>query len=436
MINDAISIKQANRMITIQNVTEFPIEIFPSYIQDVIIELYNNSNFNIDYTSAGILVAVATAIGNSFHLERNSEWRESSVLWVANVGKSGQNKSAPVKTAFRAISNKQSDFNKEYKDQLSFYSSDDGNAMPTCKKLFTTDPTFEALVKMHEENPHGIALKPDEFKSFISNLVGYSGGSKQAQHLSMWDGASIYLDRKGTESSMVENPCVSIIGGIQDDVIASLKAKDIKDGFFERILFAIPLKMEKRKNSRTNLNKYIIDEYHNKLSEILNITLEINEPQVVRLSDDANDLFIDEQDRHVEPSNSDGVVSGILSKMDRYMLRFALIIEVLDKLSNNEAVISISKESMQKSILLKEYFYKNALKLNSMILDVFEDNSKEGKALKIIKAINKKEFTNKDFIYVAGKLNIAKESYAYRLLSQTKLAQKVSKGLYETDLLD
>lgn len=436
MINKTISIKQANRMITVQNISEFPIVIFPDYIQDAVIELFRNSNFNIDYTSASILVAVATAIGNSYYLERNSEWRESSVLWVANVGKSGQNKSAPVKTAFRAISNKQSDFNKEYKEQLSSYSYGDGDAVPICKKLFTTDPTFEALVKMHEENPHGITLKPDEFKSFISNLVGYSGGSKQAQYLSLWDGAPIYLDRKGVDSSMVENPCVSIIGGIQDDVIASLKAKDIKDGFFERILFVIPLKMEKRKNSRTSLNKYIIDKYHNKLTEILNFTLGIKEPQVVRLSDDANDLFIDEQDRHVEPSNRDSVISGILSKMDRYMLRFALIIEVLDRLSNNESVTSISKESMQKSILLKEYFYKNALRLNSMILDVFEDNSKEGKVLKIIRAINKKEFTNKDFIQVANKLNVAKESYAYRLLSQTKLAQKVSKGLYETDLLD
>ena len=436
MNNNTLSIQQADRIIKVQNVSEFPISIFPNYIQDAILELYSNSNFNIDYSSAGILVAVATAIGNSFLLERNSEWRESTVLWVANVGKSGQNKSAPVKTAFRAIGKKQSEFNKEYKDEMTYYNPEQGNERPICKKLFTTDPTFEALIKIHEQNPHGIALRPDEFKSFIGNLVGYSGGSKQAQHLSMWDGAPIYLDRKGVESSMIENPCVSIIGGIQDDVIASLKAKDIKDGFFERILFAIPLKMEKRKNSRTKLDESIINRFHNKMEEILNTTLNIQNPEIIKLSDEANELFIDELDRHVEPSNRDSAVSGILSKMDRYMLRFALIVEVLDRLSNSESVMAVSKDSMQKSIMLKEYFYKNALKLNSMILDVFEDNSKEGKVLKIIRVINKKEFTNKDFIQVANKLNIAKESYAYRLLSQTKLAQKMSKGMYETDLID
>ena len=86
--------------------------------------------------------------------------------------------------------------------------------------------------------------------------------------------------------------------------------------------------------------------------------------------------------------------------------------------------------------MLKDYFYTNALKLNYMVLNVYEDNSKEGKVLQIIKKIGKKEFTNKEFIQMADQMGIAKESYAYQLLSNTKLAHKIQKGLYETDILN
>lgn len=433
MVNHKITKEEANRMLTLQDVSNFPINIFPSLFQDIIIELHKNANYNIDYTASAIFMAISASIGNSFHLRRSMEWIEHPAFWLVIVGKSGQNKSAPVKTAFKAMMKKQNQLTEEHKEYQSQMGTEE--QQPVLKKLLSTDPTFEALIKMHEQNPHGIILKPDEFKSFITGLVGYSGGSKQTQHLSMWDGSSIALDRKGAESSYVKSPCVSIIGGIQNDVIASLKAKDIKDGFFERLLFVIPLKMEKQKNPRTPLNEDLINKFHREMMKLLDQCLEYSEIQYISLSKEAEELFIDEQDKHVKPSNQDSIISGILSKLDRYMLRFALVIEVFENLFNKTEVKAISKESMIKSIRLKEYFFENAKKLNNMTLDVYESNSKEGKVLQIIKAIGKREFSNKEFITKARELNIAKESYAYRLLSQTKLVQNSSRGMYNTEVI-
>lgn len=431
-----MTLQEANLRLKTAEESEFPLNIFPGFIQDTILELYDNGNYNIDYTSVSILTALAGIIGNSYHLRKHIEWIENPSMWVVLVGKSGQNKSAPLKTAFKAIKNQQKKYDREYEAAIANYDPDTGEKKPTKRKLYSTDPTFEALINMHKQNPNGLILMPDEFKSFILNLIGYSGTSKQSQFLSIWDGAPISLDRKEVESSSLSMPCVSIIGSIQDDVIASFKAKDIKDGFFERILFAIPLKMEKKYIRKTNPDAYLVESFHTKMKELIEAVIQKSDTEELVLSDLAEDLFINEVNKHVLPSNKDSTISGILSKLDRYILRFALVLEVSGKFFEKQPVEHITGDSMRKAIMLKDYFFSNALKLNHMVLNVYEDNSKEGKVFQILKKIGKREFTNKEFIEMANKLNIAKESYAYQLLSNTKLAHKVQKGLYETDVLN
>jgi hypothetical protein len=431
-----LSLDEANVRLKQEGESEFPLSIFPRFIQDTILELYDNGNYNIDYTSVSILTALAGIIGNSYHLRKHIEWIENPSMWVVLVGKSGQNKSAPLKTAFKAVKNQQKQFDKEYDAAVANFDPDAGDKKPTKRKLYSTDPTFEALINMHKQNPNGMILMPDEFKSFILNLIGYSGASKQSQFLSIWDGAPISLDRKEAESSSLSMPCVSIVGSIQDDVIASFKAKDIKDGFFERILFAIPLKMEKKYVKRTNPNDYLIEQFHSKMKDFLDTVAQKNGTEELVLSDMADELFINEVNKHVAPSNKDAMISGILSKLDRYILRFALVLEVSNSFFDNLPIERVGERAMKKAIMLKDYFYVNALKLNNMVLNVYEDNSKEGKVLQVIKKIGKKEFTNKEFIQMADHIGIAKESYAYQLLSNTKLAHKKQKGVYETDVLN
>lgn len=431
-----MSLQEANLRLKTAEESEFPLSIFPKFIQDTIIELYDNGNYNIDYTAVSIFTALAGIIGNSYHLRKHIEWIENPSMWVVLVGKSGQNKSAPLKTAFKAIKNQQKQYDQEYEAAIANYDPDLGDKKPTKKKLYSTDPTFEALINIHKQNPNGLILMPDEFKSFILNLIGYSGTSKQSQFLSIWDGAPISLDRKEAESSSLSMPCVSIIGSIQDDVIASFKAKDIKDGFFERILFAIPLKMEKKYIRRKNPDDYLVEKFHSRMKELMDKVYENTNTQELLLSEKAEDLFIEEVNKHVKPSNKDATISGILSKLDRYILRFALVLEVSTCFFEERPIKQVSHDSMKKAIMLKDYFFTNALKLNHMVLNVYEDNSKEGKVFQVLKKIGKREFTNKEFIDMAIKLNIAKESYAYQLLSNTKLAHKVQKGLYETDVFN
>ncbi|MCU4177715.1 DUF3987 domain-containing protein [Carboxylicivirga sp. N1Y90] len=212
----------------------------------------------MDYFAGGMLSSLASSIGNKYHVRKDITWSENSSLWIVMIGWSGQNKSAPQKLAYHSISEKQSQFEIDYSNAVANYDPDDGEPKPLRKKLSTKESTFESLLKMLNDNPHGISIVPDEFKTFVDGLVGYNGASRRSSYLSIWDGDSLSLDRKEAESAFIERPCVNIIGGIQDDVIASLKSKDTKDGFFERMLFVIPQKMEKRYVTDEPINKHLI----------------------------------------------------------------------------------------------------------------------------------------------------------------------------------
>ncbi|MCU4177716.1 hypothetical protein [Carboxylicivirga sp. N1Y90] len=164
------------------------------------------------------------------------------------------------------------------------------------------------------------------------------------------------------------------------------------------------------------------------LEEMLNGDLYNSVP----LSKNTNIRFNKERNSHVEPSNKDRNISGILSKLDRYMLRLSLIIEITDCYFNTQAISEVSLESMEKAILLKDYFYKNALQINEIMEQSYETNTPNGKVYSILKAIDKETFTSKEFIQKAKELHRIGRSRSYELLSMSKLTQELGKGQYRS----
>lgn len=74
---------------------EFPVEIFPSKIQQIIHEVYECQSYPIDYTAASILTAIATGIGNTHLIQMKQGRVESAILFVALVADRVQTKAIP-----------------------------------------------------------------------------------------------------------------------------------------------------------------------------------------------------------------------------------------------------------------------------------------------------------------------------------------------------
>ena len=92
---------------------------------------------------------------------------------------------------------------------------------PVCKRMVISDTTTEALCLRLKENPQGLLLYRDELAGWIGSFNQYKkSGSDEAHFLSIWSGKAVRVDRKTDEQFLyVENPNLSIVGGIQPGIL-------------------------------------------------------------------------------------------------------------------------------------------------------------------------------------------------------------------------
>ena len=86
----------------------FPTDIFPEQIQELIKNAKNTVGFNSDYLSAGMLSICATALGNSITLF-NGSYSSQPILWLAIIGRQGIGKTHPLNFAKSPMEKKDKD---------------------------------------------------------------------------------------------------------------------------------------------------------------------------------------------------------------------------------------------------------------------------------------------------------------------------------------
>ena len=76
---------------SVYQIPDFPICIFPKKLQEFILEINQKQYSPQEYTSAGILSAVAVALGSKIQVD-NGGYKSRPILWTAIVGDSGTGK--------------------------------------------------------------------------------------------------------------------------------------------------------------------------------------------------------------------------------------------------------------------------------------------------------------------------------------------------------
>ena len=99
----------------------FPIDAFPVAIQQIISETNRCLNFPIDFIGSSIFYACSLAIGNTHQVEQQKTWYESSVLYMAIVGRAGTNKSHPLKFALKPIEQRDNESFATYEKERKEY---------------------------------------------------------------------------------------------------------------------------------------------------------------------------------------------------------------------------------------------------------------------------------------------------------------------------
>lgn len=367
----------------------FPVEMFPPLIQQIIQTTAETLNFPVDFTGASILYASAVSIGNTHRIEVKSGWTETAVLYVAIVGRPGTNKSHPLTFAIQPILDRDKVTYHEYREKMKEYFTwqklskkereDRGQEEfdePKHHKFIVSDITPEGLAAVHYANKRGIGVYVDELAGWFKNFNRYNKGNEQEVWLSNWSGKELIIDRKTSMSVFLPKPFIPVIGTIQPGILNELASDNrSQNGFIDRILFVMPDNLKKNGWQESEMPRSLIDSYGQVLNNLMDLPVftDLQEevtPLIIRPTPEAKARLFDWVNNHNtplcnQPSADD--VAGLHSKMEVYVKRLALILQLLRWACNVDGKEHISIKAVEGAIKLTEYFRAMALKVNHIV---------------------------------------------------------------------
>lgn len=426
----------------------FPVEVFPKQIQDIILDLNRYLKFPIDFSGVSILYTTSLSVGNTHKAKINNGWVESCVIYACLVGRAGTNKSHPLSFAIKPVMEKDKEsyqtflLEKETYQQVSSISKKereekglDEPKPPVLQKFIISDYTPEAVSSIHLNNRRGIGVYIDELAGWFKNFNRYNKGSEQEQWLSNWSGKPIISDRKTGNSVYIDSPCISVIGTIQNDILEEI-SKDARDsnGFIDRILFAIPDQLQKEYWSEEEIPLQTIENYNIIIGRLLDLQFDTTtlESALLPFSPTAKRILFDWQRDNTDKINNhpNDKVASMYSKLDVYIIRFSLILQMLRWACGEGGKTVIEEITVNNAILLTEYFRTNAEKVHKVLSESTPFDRLPKDKQKIYEALPEESFQTNIGLKIAENLGMKERSFK-NWLNDSNLFTKVSYGLYE-----
>ncbi len=381
--------EKANNANNSSDDNSFPIEVLPNIIREIITEANLHAGHHIDYMAGGILAVTSSAIGRIRKVKVKEGWYESSLVYLTFLGRAGISKTPTLKFVIKPLVKsdklnfqnylaKKKEFDKLSETHKKGKSTSGSQPLekPIRLRTLVSDITIEALVKDLSENPAGIALFSDELAGWIKDFDRFKkGGSEQQRWLSIWSGAPIYVDRITRDPILISEPYVTVFGGIQPYVLREIGMKElVRNGFMDRILFVTPIDAKKPHLVHTNFDPKVEATWERIIFKLLeqkysSYEIENDSTKILSLTPEAFQAFSDWHRYNTDICNNEEneILSGVQSKLDMYVIRLALILQMLYWACDEGDQEEIDERSLEGAIKLIEYFRKTAIQANSIM---------------------------------------------------------------------
>lgn len=448
---DAIKAAQEKLLRESVHKDDFPINVFPDDIQWIIESLHQNLRWPKDFISCSMLFTASVAAGSRFRTMVKFGWEEAPSLYILFVGHPGVAKTHAMKWPMAPIISTDRYMYKEYMTEVEKFEKmskmtklerkeagmEDAVKPPVLKKMIVEDITLEALIKVLSENKHGVGANFDEASSWFKNFNRYNKGSDIGTWLKLWSQGDVVKDRVGSASIRVNQPFVSLIGGIQPKILKDVKEQQMEDnGMLDRILFAWPRIQQMEVIPRQDTP---MEDQKRRWAEIVH-NIKNYEPQYPKgfsyhrftMSENAKDLYFNwVNDITSRANNNDEVwFRGVVSKMYSQVARMCMIMELLNYgcgLDHNYGIISTS--SMESAIRMSEYFIETSIKVRDELHDQnpLADATLDEKRLY---AALPQTFNRGEGEKVASDIGIGLRTFR-KILGSKTLISKLQYGVYE-----
>ncbi len=347
----------------IQTVQELPIYGLRLEIQGIINHFTEVYQCPREFITTTLFAIVSTFCGKHITIF-DGKYKNHPNLWICHVADSGCNKSSPTKKMMEPLSKENGrrlEVYKALREELKNSSDTDG---PTFHPLLVSDITPEALFMVMDDNrneDNGLLLYRDELKGFIDDMGRYNNSGEISSYLSIWDGTPISITRKTQTPIYIECPFLSMVGGIQPDIIHKSFTEEMASvGFTQRWLFVYPDVVDIQEYSQATLDESHTTAWEEVITALLNMS-----DMYLTLSPEALDVYINYYNETVHkvalvPSS----YKSMLSKLRIQVLKWCAIVHILSchkaagpgKYFVLPESTVISAEEMQYSVECMRYF--------------------------------------------------------------------------------
>jgi hypothetical protein len=391
----------------------FPAEVFPTRVANFVRRVSAAMACPVDFPALGALVVSASAVGAARSLEVKGGWAEKPGMYAVIVSKPGTTKTPALRTVMAPIYEAQDRLHEEHKAAVRKYREDmeayrqaaqapeaggppperpaEPGAMP---HLFAVDTTTEALARNLLDNRKGILVFRDEASGWVRSLDMYrSRGADRQLYLSLWSAELLKVDRRGHHDQpiIIPHPCVSVLGGIQPDLLGELEDEGGReDGFVHRILFSYPPEgkipgwVDDELTEEDQLGWQLV------LGRLLNLRPVKPEgsserPKALRLSPEGRQAFQEFCDGLAGQMNDADFppeLVGPCSKLKSYCVRFALVLHLLrvacDEAGGGHDEGQVDAEDVGNAMKLCDYFRAHFRAVYLRLQQTREDRQVEG----------------------------------------------------------
>ena len=393
-----------------------PFETYGKLAKRIIMEYSEAFKVNPDMIAAMILVIGGAAANRKTSL-RTWNYSNSPSLWVAIVERTGGGKSEPQSRLERPLVDTNRDLVLQYKKVYAEWAAAGSKGTPpTRQKVVVDDTTPEILYQLLVAQ--GLYLSREELSGLFKDFGRYNTSGEVERFLSIFSGKSFSVDRVNAASFEVENPFLSILGGIQPRVMQeSFGGKNYEaSGFLARWLFVVmPDSKVPDSVSETIISQDTENEWYS-----LIVSLWKMDKREFRLSDEAAQAyqgFMRSTAKIMNHPDTDEDIRAMYAKLRIYALRIALIIHLLK--DGAKAADMIDRKTMDSAVRTCEVFaYWNT------------------QALSLIRGTQaKKTISNADLLReFANRYNISNQSELARLIGRSQ--QYVSRVLNDKPIID
>lgn len=426
--------------------SKFPFDVLPLRAQEFITGAKIANGVPNEYLAALMLWTAATAAGNACKLMVKENSIFSPMLWLAIVGAPNSAKSPALDLALRPIKDADSVEHDRYKrDKNKFEGDKAAGENPTRPaqpdKVLLSDTTIEALFRIHDNRPRGIAIDRDELSGFMASFDRYSSGGELNMWLSLWSGMQVAVDRITSGAMLIKRPFVGVVGGIQPARLESLANGELaSSGFLDRFLFTWPDDLEKPEWSLNGLDSTHTEHWSGAIGKVLGLSFEGETPgHVVTMTETARQKLLDhfnKKNKRRCDSAKNERLAGMYGKMDVHTIRLTLALHLL-KFAYSDATLpgEIDADTVTDGIRLAEYFLTQSEKVHAQIFDTTAVDKLPRDVRqwydRLVKSLNKdKETITTADAVTAGKVEGLSESKAKRFLARKDLFDKVKHGEY------